>query len=118
MGYKHIFAHICGEQNLNLPYWAQIPFGNPGIISFGHEIGINKAAYYFPSDIIMGNLDPVIIQTGTPEDVYEATRQVVEEGKKIPNGYIFAPGCELPPMAPMENVRMMTKAVIDFGWYY
>ncbi|MBW1804264.1 MAG: methyltransferase, partial [Deltaproteobacteria bacterium] len=52
-----------------------------------------------------------------PEEVYEATRKVVEEGKNLPGGFIFAPGCELPPMASFENVRMMTKAVEDFGRY-
>ena len=77
MGYKHIFAHICGEQNLNLPYWAKIPFGDPGIISFGHEIDLKTAAEYFPNDIIMGNLEPVIIQTKAPGEVFEATKQVI-----------------------------------------
>ncbi|MBW1768047.1 MAG: uroporphyrinogen-III decarboxylase, partial [Deltaproteobacteria bacterium] len=58
-----------------------------------------------------------IIQTGTPEEVYEASRTVIEKGKKLPGGFIFSPGCEMPPMAPIENVRMMTKAVNDYGWY-
>ncbi|TET88812.1 MAG: hypothetical protein E3J46_04350, partial [Desulfobacteraceae bacterium] len=48
LGYKHIFCHICGEQNLNLPYWAQIPFGDPGLLSFGHEVDLETAADYFP----------------------------------------------------------------------
>jgi uroporphyrinogen decarboxylase len=117
MGYTHLYVHICGEQNLNLPYWAQIDFGKPGIISVGHEIELETAAKYFPNDIIQGNLDPAIIQAGTPAEVYKATRKVVEKGKKIPNGYIFASGCELPPRAPVENVVAMTKAVDDFGWY-
>ena len=117
MGYKHLFVHICGEQNLNLPYWAQIPFGDPGIVSVGHEVDIKKAAEYFPNDIIMGNLEPAIIQMNTAEEVYEATKQLVEEGKKISGGYLFSPGCELPPMAPIENVRAITKAIDDFGWY-
>ncbi len=117
MGYKHICIHICGEQNLNLPYWAQIPFGDPGLISIGHEIEFETAAKYFPNDIIVGNLEPAIIQTQTAEEVYEATREVVEKGKKYPGGYIFSPGCEMPPMAPVENVMAMTQAVNDFGWY-
>jgi len=117
MGYKYLFPHICGEQNLNLPYWAQIPFGDPGIISIGHEIELETAAKYFPNDVIMGNLEPAIIQTGTPQEVYEATKEVVEKGKKISTGYIFAPGCELPPKAPVENLMAMTRAVNDFGWY-
>jgi len=115
MGYKHILFHICGEQNKNLPYWAQMPMGDPGILSFGHEVQLETAAKYFPNDIIMGNLEPAILQTGTSDEVYKATKAVVEEGKKCPGGYIFAPGCELPPMAALENIQAMNKAVNDFG---
>jgi uroporphyrinogen decarboxylase len=117
MGYKTIFMHICGEQNKNLPYWAQIPMGDPGIVSFGHEVDLESADEYFPKDIIVGNLDPVIIQVGKPEAVYEATGDVVRKGKKLSGGFMFGPGCELPPMTPVENVRAMTQAVNDFGWY-
>jgi uroporphyrinogen decarboxylase len=117
MGYKHIYEHICGEHNANLPYWAQIPMGDPGIISIGHEVELATAARYFPNDIILGNLEPAIIRTSSPQEVYEATKGVVEKGKKLSTGYIFSPGCDLPPMAPVENVRAMTQAVNDFGWY-
>lgn len=117
MGYNHLFTHICGEQNLNLPCWAHVDFGKPGFISVGHEIELETAAKYFPDDVIVGNLEPAIIQTGTPEEVYKATREIVERGKRIRGGYIFASGCELPPRAPIANVTAMTKAVNDFGWY-
>jgi uroporphyrinogen decarboxylase len=84
LGYKHIFCHICGEQNMNLPYWAQNPFGDPGFISFGHQVDLETATEYFPNDIIVGNLEPAIIQTGTPKEVYEAARKVIEKGKRLP----------------------------------
>ena len=117
MGYRHIYIHVCGEQNLNLSYWAQLPWGDPGIISIGHEVELETAAKYFPNDIILGNIEPALIQTSTPEQVYQLTKEVIEKGKKCPGGFILSPGCELPPMAPRENVRMMTQAVNDFGWY-
>jgi len=117
LGYKHLYAHICGEQNANLPYWAQIPMGNPGIISIGHEVSLETAAKYFPNDIILGNVEPAIIQTGSPDQVYEATRKNVEDGKALGQGYVFSPGCELPPMAPIENIKAMNQAVFDHGWY-
>jgi len=117
MGFKTYFTHVCGEQNNNLPYWAQIPMGDPGLVSFGHEVELETAASYFPKDIIIGNLEPAIIQTGTPEQVYQATRRVVEQGKKLPTGFILAPGCELPPMVSLENVKAMNRAVEDYGWY-
>ena len=68
MGYQHIYCHICGESNANLPYWSQVPMGNPGVVSIGHEIDLEKAAEFFPSDIIMGNLEPSLLQTGKPPE--------------------------------------------------
>jgi uroporphyrinogen decarboxylase len=117
MGYKHLYAHICGEHNDNLPFWARIPQGNPGIISIAQEIELEKAAEFFPNDIILGNINPAIIQTGTPDEVYQAVKNNIETGKNISNGYVFSPGCELPPMAPVENIRAMNQAIFDFGWY-
>ena len=117
MGYRHIFCHVCGDQNLNLPYWAQIPMGSPGLVSIGHEVDIETAAQYFPNDIIVGNIETGTIQMGTPAQVYELSRRCIEKGKKCPGGFILAPGCELPPRAPKENIGMITQAVNDFGWY-
>jgi uroporphyrinogen decarboxylase len=117
MGLKHFYVHICGEQNLNLPYWAQLDYGDPGILSFGHEVDLETAGKYFPTDIIMGNLEPALIQTKTPEEVYELTRNVIEKGRNCPGGFMMAPGCEMPPAAPEENVWAMMQAVSDFGWY-
>jgi len=117
MGVKHILCHICGEQNLNLPHWAQIPMGDPGIVSVGHEVDLEVASKYFPNDIIMGNVEPAVIQNGTPEQVYHLTRTCIEKGRKHPGGFMLAPGCEMPPRAPSYNVWTMMKAVNDFGWY-
>jgi len=118
MGIKHIFCHICGEQNLNLPYWAQVPMGDPGIVSFGHEVDLATAIKYFGDTcIIAGNIEPVAFQTGTPQQVYELCKQAIEKAKYAPRGFILMPGCGLPPMAPPYNVYTMKKAVNDFGWY-
>jgi uroporphyrinogen decarboxylase len=117
LGVKHIYCHICGEHNDNYPYWAQIPMGDPGIISVSHEVDLDVASKCFPKDIIIGNIEPVTIQSGTPEQIYEQSRICIEKGRKHPGGFMLAPGCELPPRAPAHNVWMITKALNDFGWY-
>jgi len=118
LGYKHIYCHQCGEQNENLVHWAKIPYGDPGIISIGHEVELETAGKFFPNDVIMGNLEPAIVQSQTPDQVYEATKKNVLDGMtKCPGGYVFSPGCELPPMAPVENIKAMSQAVADCGWY-
>jgi len=122
MGVDKFRFHICGEQNLNLPYLAEFAssadgWPHPSILSFGHEVDLQDAARYFPDDIIMGNVEPVLFQTGSSEQVYEHCRRCIEKGKKIRGGFILSPGCVLPPKAPPYNIWMMTKAVNDFGWY-
>ena len=119
MGVKHIFCHVCGDQNLNLEYWKDIPMGDPGILSFGNEVDLITATKYFGDKcIIAGNISPTIIQSGTPHEVYELSRQCIEKAKYSPRGFILTPGCGLSPMAPPYNVYMMKKAVSDLGWYH
>jgi len=122
MGVNQFVFHICGEQNLNLPCLAEFAssadsWPHPSILTFGHEVDLEDAAKYFPDDIIMGNVEPAIIQTGTPQQVYELSRVCIEKGKNFRGGFILAPGCGMPPKSPPYNVWMMTKAVNDFGWY-
>ncbi|MBI2853238.1 MAG: uroporphyrinogen-III decarboxylase, partial [Chloroflexi bacterium] len=71
----------------------------------------------FPNDVIEGNMNTAIIQCGTPTEVYDEARQVIERGKNLPNGFILRPACELPPLAPPENMHAITRALNDFGWY-
>lgn len=117
IGVKHILCHICGEQNKNLDHWAQVPMGEPGIVSVGHEVDLDVISRYFPGDVIMGNIEPAVVQSGAPEQVYNLTRTCIDKGMKHPGGFMLAPGCEMPPRAPSYNVWTMMKAVSDFGWY-
>lgn len=116
-GVKHIYDHICGEQNKNLPLLAQLPWGNPGILSFGHEIDLLTAANTFPGEIICGNVEPAIIVKGTPEEVYEACRKNIITGKQIDNGFVFMGGCDIPASVPPYHIYLMSKACREFGAY-
>jgi uroporphyrinogen decarboxylase len=118
MGIERFFFHICGEQNLNLPCLADAsPWKHPSILSFGHEVSLETSAKYFQKDIVCGNIEPAIIQTGTTQQVYELAKATLEKGKHLPGGFILSAGCELPIASPAANVFAITKAVGDFGWY-
>ena len=118
LGIKRFGLHVCGDQNLNLPLLAAAsPWPHPSVLSFGHEVDLEAAGRHFPKDIIYGNIEPAMIQTGTPEQVYELCRVAIEKGKKAPGGFMLGPGCGLPVAAPPVNIYAMTKAVHDFGWY-
>jgi uroporphyrinogen decarboxylase len=118
MGIKSILCHICGEQNKNLPFWAQVPMGDSGIISVGKEIDITTAIEYFGDRyVVAGNIEPAILQTETSEQIYEICRQLIEKGKCAQRGYALMQGCEVPVNTPPYNLFTMRKAIDDFGWY-
>ena len=64
----------------------------------------------------MGNLDPIrILREGSPSDVKEATKKVVQGGKG--GGYIFCTGEGITHDTPEENVRAMALSVREYGQY-
>lgn len=118
LGIKRFGLHICGEQNRNLPILSGVPlWSHPSVLSFGHEVDLETAACHFPEDIIFGNIEPVVLQTGTPNQVYDLCKAAILKGRKARGGFILSAGCGIPPFAPPVNLFAMTKAVNDFGWY-
>ncbi len=118
LGIKNILCHICGEHEKNLPFWKEIPMGDPGIVSFGTEVPLRTAVQYFGSScIIAGNIRPSTLQTGTKEQVHTLCREAIENAKDAPRGFILMPGCEMPLSTPPENLRAMVQAAEEFGRY-
>lgn len=116
IGVSHIFCHVCGDHNKNLPMWQEIPMGDPGIVSFGHEIDIKKAIRFFGDHcVIAGNIEPAVIHLGTPKAVFHGCMEAIEKGTKAPRGYILMPGCGIPPNVPSYNLLMLKKAVETYA---
>jgi uroporphyrinogen decarboxylase len=117
MGASSIYCHICGDQNHLLHLWQQVPFGDPGMLSFGQEVDLLDAAKAFPDQIIAGNVDPQIIHHGTPDAIERACREALEKGKQIEGGYALMGGCELPATTPPYNIYLMKQARDRYGLY-
>ncbi len=116
-GIMGIMFHLCGDQTKNYAFYPQVPLPPLSQISISHEVDLELAMETFPDYVIHGNVEPSLIQLGTPEQVYEASRIAIEKGKKHKRGFVLCPGCELPPSSPPYNVWMMSKAINDFGYY-
>lgn len=118
LGIKHFHHHLCGDHNLNLPLWSTVNRGNPGIITCAPEVDLSDAIKYFGETcIIGGNVSPPLLQSGTPQDIYDAARQCIEKAKFAPRGFILMSGCDVPPNTPPYNMHTMLKAARDFGKY-
>ena len=117
-GLQSVFCHICGEQEENLTYWGQVPFGERGILSFGEEVDLGTAIGVFgDTHVVGGNVEPRLIREGTWQQVYESARICIEKAKNAPGGYILMSGCDIPPSSPPYNIYALKKAVMDFGFY-
>jgi uroporphyrinogen decarboxylase len=118
IGVQHIFCHICGDQRQNLCMWAEIPMGAPGIVSFGHEVDLKETLRYFgESCIVAGNIQPAVLQMGTPAQIKELCSKAIAKAKGAPLGFVLMPGCELPVQTPCDNVHAMVQAADQDGRY-
>jgi uroporphyrinogen decarboxylase len=118
IGIKQRLIHFCGDQNRNLPILAEAdPWAHPAILSFGSEVDILRAADLFPRDIIYGNVDTVLLDSGSPREIYDTCKGLLEKGKRIEGGFILAPSCDAPVFMPPVNMYAMTKAIEEHGIY-
>ena len=103
-----IMLHICGDSTARLE-----PLRDAGVDIFSFDGGDLRAALETArgSYALFGNLDPVgLILNGTPETVAGRAAELAAIAGHG-GGFILAPGCDLPPAAPLENVLAMTGAV-------
>ena len=68
-------------------------------------IGAGKAA-------IRGNIDPVLLLKGTPDDVYRESVKVIKAAGSG-GGLILGSGCDVMPGTPYENIDAMMDAARD-----
>lgn len=57
---------------------------------------------------IMGDVPASLLTLGTPDDVYNYSRKLIQEIG--PEGFILHPGCDIPIDAKLENVQAMVAA--------
>ncbi len=82
---------------------------------FGNAIEMADILPLMPADVVvMGNVDPAgEIRLGTPESVRAKTLEVLGACAGYPN-FVISTGCDVPPMAPLENIRAFFDAVDEF----
>ncbi len=105
--------HICGNTNSILDLMAAT---SVSVVELDYLVNMVEAKKRVGNKVIlMGNLNPTeLLLTGTPKDVEEASRICIEsvggDGR-----YILSSGCEIPPHAPLENIRAMVTATKKYG---
>jgi len=97
-----ICYHNCGNAVPNMT--DSIAALGADIYHFGNAIEIKDIVAKMPEDsIVMGNVDPVLFKTGTPEDIKNAVIKVYNDCSGYSN-FMISSGCDIPAQAKWDNL--------------
>jgi len=102
-----LWIHICGKTDHLLQLLCNLPFQG---FEVDAKVDMRVARGLLGERIALkGNLDTTFLLTRTPEEVLRASLAIL---RSFPSktGIILSPGCGVPRMTPLENLRAMVRA--------
>ncbi len=106
--------HLCGDATRH--------FG-----ALHEELGVTSFDTGFPIDFeamrqelgpeveLTGGPDVPLLLEGTPDQVFERARAILESGVKEGGRFVLQEGNNLPPHVPLENLDALYRACLAFG---
>ncbi len=108
-----VILHNCGP-SVSHAIDGMVETGAMGF-HLGNVVDMAEMLPHIPSDrLAFGNVDPAaLICHGTSEDVYAATVELLEQCSSYSN-FIVSSGCDIPKLAPWENIDAFFSATARF----
>ena len=98
--------HICGDTTHLLGSLGDL---KADIIDLDWQVDLDNARGLLGYDIVIGgNINPVLVQDKSENEVYEMSRQLVKKYRD--QKYLLAAGCEITVLTPPRNLMAMRKA--------
>ena len=113
----YVSLHMCGQTNHLLQIFADDLRINE-FQGFGYQVDLDRLATVMGGRVVLlGNVNPMLIYSGTPDEVRDATRTVIQ--KLAPyRGLIIQDGNNIPPGSPLQNINAMMEAAEQYGVYH
>jgi len=106
-----VILHVCGDTQPVLHLMADT---GAKILSLDQCMDLASAKKTVAGRCgIGGNVDPMVLLFGTPEDVRRETVKALEQGGK--KGFILMAGCAVPPGTPVKNLKTMIEVARSGG---
>lgn len=108
-----VIYHNCGD-NVALMTDSILSTG-AAAYHFGNAVSMKEMLEKIPADtVVMGNVDPAgQFLRGTADSICEETVRIMSECCVNPN-FVISSGCDIPPLAPWENIDAFFAAAKDF----
>jgi uroporphyrinogen-III decarboxylase len=108
--------HMCGKTDHLLELFAN-DLQIHEFQGFGYQVNLDRVAAVMGGRVVLlGNVNPMLIHSGTPDQVREATRHVIEKLAHF-RGLIIQDGNNIPPGTPLANINAMMEAAEMYGRY-
>lgn len=109
-----VSMHMCGHTNHLLSIFAD-EVQIKEYQGFGWEVDLDLIGHVMGGRVVLdGNVSPLVIANGTPEQVKAETHRVLE--KLAPyRGLIIQDGNNIAPGSPVENINAMMQAAREFA---
>lgn len=106
--------HMCGKTDHLLRLFTE-KLGINELQGFGWQVNLDQMARVMGGRVVvLGNVSPLLIANGTPDEVKAATRRVLE--KLAPcRGLIIQDGNNISPESPLENINAMYAAAEEYS---
>ncbi|MEJ2636050.1 MAG: uroporphyrinogen decarboxylase family protein [Calditrichia bacterium] len=112
----YLSLHMCGKSDHLLKTFAEDLQINE-LQGFGYQVDLDTIAEVMGGRVVLiGNVNPMLIHSGTPEEVRQACRVVIEKLGPY-GGLILQDGNNIPPGTPVENINAMMEAAEQYGRY-
>lgn len=104
--------HVCGDNSDRLESMAET--GVHGL-SLDEGVDFEQARKILgPKYCLMGNISTSLLALGKPEEVADATKEVIEKAGSE-GGLMISGGCILPDICPPDNIRAMVETAKGHG---
>jgi uroporphyrinogen decarboxylase len=107
-----VLLHICGDTDHLIELMVRL---KPVGLSLD-KVDLAAAVPRIPKDVvIIGNIDPIqVLEQGSPDEVKREVEELFGRMEGIP-AFICAPGCDVSPQTPIENLAAMAAAIREQG---
>ena len=110
----YVSLHMCGATDHLLEVFADELKINE-YQGFGYQVDLDRIASVMGGRVVLlGNVNPMLIHSGTRNEVMDATRRVIEKLSPT-KGLIVQDGNNIPPGSPLENINAMMEAAERYG---
>jgi uroporphyrinogen-III decarboxylase len=108
--------HLCGDATRHFPTIVR----QLGVSSFdtGFPVAFGPLrAALGPQVEIFGGVEVPLLVNGTPAQVYDRARAILQSGVTTGARFVLREGNNLPPRVPWANLAAMYRAGLEFGRY-